>query len=127
MTRKCRVTLKREGAHADDHAIQGQGGANRHWSMYYTINDNRARFVVAGQAPLQTNDVSIYITTQGQDKELDFNNPTTGRPDATFDGHEVSFSEGDEYTWTGDHYRLKVRRAGDSDDFKEFEATILPL
>ena len=127
MTRKCRVTLKREGDHADNHAIQGQGGDDRHWGMYYTIDDNRARFVVAGQAPFQTNDVSIYITTQGQQKEFQCNNPTTGRPDATFLDHMVSFSEGDEYTWTADYYRLKVRRADDSDDFKEFEATILPL
>lgn len=127
MTRKCRVTVRRDGRHTAEHQIRGKGGNDRHFTMSYTIKDNQAHYVIAGRAPLQTNDVSVYINAYGKENEFQCNNPTTGRPDATFLNRTVSFSEGDEYTWAADDYRLKVRRGVDSDDFKEFEITILPV
>ena len=126
MVMGCRMTFTREGDHADNHALKGNGGTNRHWNFGYTISDNRARYAVAGYAVIQGENITTTITTQGQSKDVDCNNPAIGRPDVTFDGNTVSFSSGDEYTWTSDHYRLRVKRLDDGDDFKEFAATILP-
>lgn len=126
MVMGCRMTFTREGDHADDHKLDGNGGFSRHWHFKYTISRNEARYVVAGYAPVQTQNITTTISTQGKSIDVSSNNPGIGRPDVTFDGNTVSFSEGDSYTWDSTFYKFRVKRENDGADFKEFTATILP-
>lgn len=126
MVMGCRMTITREGEHSDDHTINGQGGADCHWRFLYTIKDNRAKYAVAGYAVIQTENINITVTTQSVPIIVSSNNPGIGRPDVTFNGKTVSFSQGDEYTFSCDQYRFWVKRENDGDDFKEFTAKILP-
>ena len=126
MVMGCRMTITREGDHADDHKITSLGGSDRHMQFTYTIDDNRAFYSIAGYAVIQTENLTVNISTQGKDIDVYCNNPAFGRPDVTFNGSVKSFSEGDEYTWNCDQYKFYVRRAKDSSDYKEFYAKILP-
>ena len=126
MTLGCRMTIRREGDHPDNHKLNGNGGFSRHWRFIYTIKNNACMYAIAGKAPLQTENITTTISTMGKSIDVSSNNPGIGRPDVTFDGNTVSFSEGDEYTWDSTYYKFRVKRENDGEDFKEFTATILP-
>jgi len=126
MVMGCRMTITREGEHADNHTIDAKGGIARRFDFQYILSNNKARYAIAGYFALGTQNIAINITTQGKTIKVESNNPGIGRPDVTFDGNNKSFSEGDEYTWESDLFKFWVKRETDGADFKEFTAKILP-
>jgi len=126
MVMGCRITVTREGDHADSHTIDASGGLNNHWRFAYEIKDNRARYAIAGYAAIQAENIYMKIKTQGKTINVESNNPGIGRPDVTFNGTTKSFSQGDSYTFECDQYKFWVKRETDGADFKEFTAKILP-